>query len=88
MKRVGLHDSLHLGGQPGPLLEQPGELLGQDRHDGGCGLGASDHDGLLGQGFEDLLRQSVRQSGCVLAQPGAHVPGPGGLELARGRVPA
>ena len=27
MKRVGLHDSLHLGGQPGPLLEQTGELL-------------------------------------------------------------
>ena len=52
----------------------------------GDDLGA--HDGLLGQGFEDLLRQSVRQSGCVLAQPGAHVPGPGGLELARGRVPA
>lgn len=75
VKKVGLHHRLDLGSELAALVEQPGELFGQDRHYGGCSFGANDHDGLLGRGGEDLLSQGPGQSGCVLTQPGAHMPG-------------
>lgn len=83
VKRVGLHESLDVGGDYRPLADEISQLLGQNRDHRGSGFGADDGHSLLGQGVEDLLGERGGQPRGVLAQSGAYLPGALGGHLGR-----
>ena len=71
VKRVGLHQSLDLGCNLGPLVAQRGELPGQVVKDRPGGISACHGYGLFSQGIADLLGPGRMGPGSVFVQLGS-----------------
>ena len=69
VKRVGLHQSLDLGGDIRSLGVQGDELARQVRQDDTGRVGPRDGDGLLAQGIDNRLRPQGVALGAVGLEP-------------------